>query len=372
MNAAFNSERVSTAIRALFAALDAELIDLDVLQPADVYFDLSGEDVRQRIFVIENSGGQSLCLRPDLTVPASRHYLKTHPTCAPATLRYEGKAFRYVPSGVGRAAEFVQMGVEFFQPEDGDLAEQQCFDLAAQSLAAGGVRDAHYMFGDGSLLARFIAGLGVSKAVSERLLRIFQRKGQLHVQESDEEPASVLAKTLSATPAKERELLLQEMMALSQIAPVGERPLGDIVERLLSREIDQPGSDELREAARACAPLIDWTGPLAAAPDAIAAIAKSQESGLGSWADEWSARIARTRNAGIDGAEFSVRFARAFHYYDGPVFECRYPALGDRQTLGGGGHFRQLLKRLGADDGVSALGMAVRPARIARAGSMSQ
>jgi ATP phosphoribosyltransferase regulatory subunit HisZ len=46
-----------------------------LLQPAEPFLDLSGEDIRRRMYLTVDPQGRELCLRPDLTIPVSRHYL---------------------------------------------------------------------------------------------------------------------------------------------------------------------------------------------------------------------------------------------------------------------------------------------------------
>ena len=46
-----------------------------ILQPAEPFLDLSGEDIRKRMFLTTDPEGRELCLRPDLTIPVSRDYL---------------------------------------------------------------------------------------------------------------------------------------------------------------------------------------------------------------------------------------------------------------------------------------------------------
>ena len=46
-----------------------------ILQLAEPFLDLSGEDIRKRMYLTSAPGGEELCLRPDLTIPVSRDYL---------------------------------------------------------------------------------------------------------------------------------------------------------------------------------------------------------------------------------------------------------------------------------------------------------
>ncbi len=47
----------------------------DILQPAEPFLDLSGEDIRKSLYLTTDPGGEELCLRPDLTIPVARDYL---------------------------------------------------------------------------------------------------------------------------------------------------------------------------------------------------------------------------------------------------------------------------------------------------------
>ena len=46
-----------------------------ILQPAEPFLDLSGEDIRRRMYLTADAEGRELCLRPDLTIPVSCDYL---------------------------------------------------------------------------------------------------------------------------------------------------------------------------------------------------------------------------------------------------------------------------------------------------------
>ena len=46
-----------------------------ILQPAEPFLDLSGEDIRKHMYLTADAEGRELCLRPDLTIPVSCDYL---------------------------------------------------------------------------------------------------------------------------------------------------------------------------------------------------------------------------------------------------------------------------------------------------------
>ena len=57
----------------------------DILQPADPFLDLSGEDIRKRMYLTTDPQGRELCLRPDLTIPVSCDYLGSPAAGSPRT-----------------------------------------------------------------------------------------------------------------------------------------------------------------------------------------------------------------------------------------------------------------------------------------------
>src|ERR687897_3902762 len=77
-----------------------EQVAPSIIQPADIFLDQIGEQLRSRTYVFTDLAGNELCLRPDLTVPVSRLYLERHPGAnTPARYCYNGPAFRFYPDG---------------------------------------------------------------------------------------------------------------------------------------------------------------------------------------------------------------------------------------------------------------------------------
>src|SRR5450432_1256686 len=66
-----------------------------ILQPAEPFLDLSGEDIRKSLYLTTDASGEELCLRPDLTIPVAREYLRSPHAGKPAGFCYLGPVFRY-------------------------------------------------------------------------------------------------------------------------------------------------------------------------------------------------------------------------------------------------------------------------------------
>src|SRR3974390_2688800 len=82
-----------------------------ILQPAEPFLDLSGEDIRKRMFLTASPNGEELCLRPDLTIPVSRDYLASGTAGKPASYCYLGPVFRPPANG---PPQFLPGGIASF------------------------------------------------------------------------------------------------------------------------------------------------------------------------------------------------------------------------------------------------------------------
>ena len=107
-----------------------------ILQPAEPFLDLSGEDIRKSLYLTTDASGEELCLRPDLTIPVARDYLASGRAGQPAGFSYLGPVFRYRG---GRPSEFLQAGIESFGRQDRAAADAEMLALALEATAAFGL-----------------------------------------------------------------------------------------------------------------------------------------------------------------------------------------------------------------------------------------
>src|SRR3989304_1077572 len=90
----------ATTLLDLFRRAGYEQVAPSILQPADIFLDRIGEQVRSRTYVFTDLAGDELCLRPDLTVPVSRLYRERRPESdEEAPYCSKGPAFRFQPRG---------------------------------------------------------------------------------------------------------------------------------------------------------------------------------------------------------------------------------------------------------------------------------
>ena len=151
-------------------------VEPPVLQPAEPFLDLSGEDIRRRMFLTTDPHGRELCLRPDLTIPVSRAYLQSPAAGRAAGFCYHGTVFRHRE---GPTAEFVQAGIESFGRQDKAAADAEMLALGLEASTLYELTSPEVRIGDIGLFTAFVAALDLAPAWKRRLVKDFNRKWSL-------------------------------------------------------------------------------------------------------------------------------------------------------------------------------------------------
>src|SRR5215470_11990192 len=153
MDASTTSQRHEADVRAeaLVAAYERSgyrRVAPALLQPAEPFLDLSGEDIRRRMFLTTDVEGRELCLRPDLTIPVSREYLASNGAGNAQGFCYLGPVFR----DRGEASpEFVQAGIESFGRTDTAAADAEMLALGLEATSRYGLLAPDIRMGDVAL-----------------------------------------------------------------------------------------------------------------------------------------------------------------------------------------------------------------------------
>ena len=147
-----------------------------ILQPAEPFLDLSGEDIRKRMYLTADADGRELCLRPDLTIPVSCDYLASQAAGSAQGFCYLGPVYR--DRGV-MPAEIVQAGIESFGRPDKAAADAEMLALGLDATAHYGIAKPEIRMGDVGLFSALVAALDLAPAWKRRLVKDFNRKSSL-------------------------------------------------------------------------------------------------------------------------------------------------------------------------------------------------
>ena len=350
-----------------------------ILQPAEPFLDLSGEDIRKRMYLTTAPGGAEFCLRPDLTIPVSRDYLDSPLAGKAAGFCYLGPVFRHRSD---EPAEFQQAGIESFGRNDKAAADAEMLSLGLEATAGYGRASPDIRTGDVALFSVLIAGLDLPPAWKRRLVKDFNRKTNL-AQDLDRlvlggnnarpEYHGVLAALAGSNP-KGAHALVTDLLSIAGINAVGGRSVAEIAERFLEQSALGASAKLPREIRGLIERFLAVQGdPDEAAAElrALAAEANMTQA-LAPALDLFESRAGFLAARGIDlkRVRFSTGFGRGFDYYTGFVFELTDPSrTGD--PLVAGGRYDGLLARLGSAQAAPAVGFAVWIERLEAYGAAS-
>ena len=152
--------------RALDCLLAAgfERIEPPILHAAAIFLDMSGEEVRRRLFLTADAAGEELCLRPEYTIPVCRAYLGSDKAGKIAEYSYLGPVFR---ARAGQVGEQTQTGLESFGRPDTEAADAEVFSLAMEAATAAGGGALAARLGDAGLFDAMLDSLENSGAVAK-------------------------------------------------------------------------------------------------------------------------------------------------------------------------------------------------------------
>ncbi|AZO01110.1 ATP phosphoribosyltransferase regulatory subunit [Mesorhizobium sp. M9A.F.Ca.ET.002.03.1.2] len=353
---------IASDIAKLFAARNTHEVEVAVLQPADPFLDMAGEDLRRRIFLTESETGQTLCLRPEFTIPVCLDHIASQ-AGTPRRYSYLGEVFRQRREG----------GNEFFQAGIEDLGDRDTAQADARSLV-----DAHALLslalpgqalavtlGDQTIFEAVLAALGLPRGWRMRLARAFGSAAMLEAALADlanpprngQLSGPVAALVLDGDLEGLSSHIVGGMEQAGLSASAGRSP-SDIARRL----IEKAELRSVRLSNEAFSALKDFLAihvPLNSAAQALETFATDAGLSLGAALDNFSARAKAIEAHGlpVEKIRYDAAFGRPLDYYTGLVFEIA--AQDSDRPLAGGGRYDRLLTLLGAKTPIPGVGFSV-------------
>jgi ATP phosphoribosyltransferase regulatory subunit len=371
-------EAQAQRLMAAFTRAGYEHVAPAIIQPAGMFLDVVGEQLRARTYVFTDPDGAELCLRPDLTVPTCRLHLARHPEGnVPARYCYNGAAFRYQPGGDTSAhpREFRQAGIESFAAPDREEDDAGVLALIIEALRAAGLARFDIRIGDLGLFSALLGALDIPQRWRRRLRHQFWRPEAFRAE---------LARLSSAAALKSSDLPRELIDALDGAEPeataglvaahleaaglelIGTRSLAEIADRLAAEAAD---ARERPLDAQQVALLENYTsirGPARKTIRRLPDLLNAHRVDLSPALEAFQRRLDLLEAAGapVAEAEFSAEFGRNLEYYTGFVFEIVVPELGPKSPVAGGGRYDSLLADVGAPVAVPAVGSSIHTERL--------
>ncbi len=362
------------ALLASFAQAGYERAEPAILQPAEPFLDLSGEDIRKSLYLTADASGEELCLRPDLTIPVARDYLASSRAGQSAGFSYLGPVFRYRGGG---KSEFMQAGIESFGRQDRAAADAEMLALALEATSAFRVKEVEIRTGDVALFNALIDALELYPVWRRRLIKDFNRKISLEqdlerltlaTAAGRNEYEGVLA-ALAGSDRKAALALVTDLMSIAGTSQVGGRTVAEIADRFLEQSTLKGGALP-RNALNLIKRFLAISGNPDQAVAQLRALAADAKLDISAAIDQLEARVGFMAARGIDvrSLRFSTSFGRGLDYYTGFEFELHAKGNG-AEPLVAGGRYDGLMTRLGSSAPIPAVGFAVWVEALARTDS---
>lgn len=361
----------------LFQTAGHEYIEPDIIQPADVFLERAGEDLRSRTYVFSDPDGNELCLRPDLTVPTCRFHLshaKTPET--EARYCYNGPAFRH-HAHPGQPREIDQLGLEWFGAEKAGEAEAAIFNLTLAAMKEAGLENYSVRIGDLGLFRALLKVMNMPDRWRKRLEHEFWRplafhKLLRHLTGEKPLPASsadpVVRRLARGTQSAIQ--LVEDVLEQENWPLVPGRSAEQIAERLAEKASDVNAMPLERTIAEKINAYLDIHGKPEEICDRICRLAPSDNGAFGTACAALKERLELFDLAAIPGgsASFAAEFGRSLEYYTGFVFQIEVTDK-DRAPLviAGGGRYDNMVSDIGKCAKVPAVGCAIYAQRLLNA-----
>jgi ATP phosphoribosyltransferase regulatory subunit len=362
--AASASAAWADALLLSFAQAGYQRAEPAIIQPAEPFLDLSGEDIRKSLYLTSDATGEELCLRPDLTIPVARDYLASPHAGQPAGFSYLGPVFRY---RWGRPSEFLQAGVESFGRQDRAAADAEMLALALEATSAVGVSDVEIRTGDVALFNALIDALQLYPVWRRRLIKDFNRKVSLtddieqltlNTAPGRNEYEGVLA-ALAGSDRKAALALVTDLMSIAGASNVGGRTVAEIADRFLEQSTLKAGALP-RDASTVIKRFLSIAGEPDDAVAQLRALASDATLDITSAIDQLESRVGFMAARGVDvrKTRFSTAFGRGLDYYTGFEFEVHATGNGAEPLLAGG-RYDGLMTQLGSPAPIPAVGFSI-------------
>ena len=361
--------RQNAAIMAVFERAGFEHIAPDIIQPADIFLERSGEDIRARTFVFNDPAGQELCLRPDLTVPACRYHL-AHAQQPETETRYcyLGTAFRF-PDELLSPQEFNQAGIEWYGGSTPIEAEARIVKLAISALEAAGLSKLKVTLGDLGLFNALLDDMPMPDRWRRRLRHQFWRPQAFRaLLDMFAKPSAARRTSISANvDAMEHRNALEATSQLLQdksLSLVTDRSLADIASRLAEKWADRSEQPLAEAMVQKIETYLAIEGGVT---DVVSVLSKLGGTPAFDLAlTNFTRRIDALEEQGLNPRRFhfNANFGRELEYYTGLVFQVEVEARNAPLAVAGGGRYDGLLHDLGASSRIPAVGCAIHTERV--------
>ena len=339
-------------LKALVSGEGVSFTATPILIPPAPYFDLAGEEFGARLILTTSTDGSDFCLRPDFTLPIAIQHLEAG-AATPAAYGYLGPIFRQRADG---PAEFDQAGLELLALPDAAAALGRIIDFARQTLEIYGVARPAIRVGSIDLFEALLDKCDMPEVWRPRIRARFghpRAMGRLLDRLADPHRPTDGPQGMAQAEIADwvSELMLTNGLSLNE-----SRGPEEIAQRYLEKQALH-AAHVPAEIVSLLRTYLAISGEADVALSAVDACAQQAGIDISAQLQVAVARVAQLRD-GRDHTSliFDAGFSPRLDYYTGITFEMTGQG---GAVLASGGQYDRLLRRLGAETDIPAVGCAV-------------
>ena len=168
-------KNVETTMRQIFEIYGYGEIKTPIFEELSLFTTKSGEGIKDQIYHFQDKGGRDLALRPELTAPVARMYIKElQKTPKPVKMYYFGSCFRYERPQKGRWRQFWQFGCELIGGKSPG-SEAEVISMAAHCLDELGLEDFEIHIGNLGILRNILNDANILGDIQNQVMGVVDK-----------------------------------------------------------------------------------------------------------------------------------------------------------------------------------------------------
>ncbi|MDJ0270076.1 MAG: histidine--tRNA ligase [Aigarchaeota archaeon] len=168
--------RIEETIREVFRLYGYDEIETPTLEYRSLFEAKSGDEIRHRMFTLQDMHGRVLALRPEVTASVARVVatrMKSAPT--PIRLGYIADCYRYDEPQWGRRRRFWHGGFEIFGSTD-PLSDAEIMIASNEVFKRLGLTNIRFKTGHVGIMRGILSEQGVDERIQDSFLNMLDRK----------------------------------------------------------------------------------------------------------------------------------------------------------------------------------------------------
>ena len=329
-------------------------INLPSVLEANHIVQRSGENFRKFIFTFNDQNGKELCLRPDLTIVSCLRYLENK-NKGKLKIFYDGQAYR---KSQNRRDSIIrnQIGYEIIGSNNEKKDDKQIIETSLKSISNINYQGGELIIGNIEIFKLLLKNLDCPYRWKLRLKRHFWRKKYFDNLLKRLETNSDIDPTYVEIDKKK----FSKMIKNDQNRQIAGRSINEILKRFDSKIKDPRRPKKGRNVSNIIKEYLSIECPISKASQKLNSFFKKHNINLRVEDNYFPVTKNKINKLNV---KFSSSFGRHLEYYTGIVFKIDIKTKTEKLNIKGG-RYDELIKELGFNKNIPAVGAAINFERI--------